>query len=188
MKRPILIALLTVASLQVLAATTDARPTRVVHKGPHGRTTVVVHRSFPIRRHLPAVVVRPPRAAVIVTPGVYLAPLVWRPAVVTLPAKNDLVWEDAETLTKDDDWTDFTLNVNNTGRKMFMRIEGTAQLNFAEVVFANGDAQVVDFDEKVKGAGVYSLLDFADGRKVGYVRVVARAKTDEARIVAYMAK
>jgi hypothetical protein len=188
MKRLALIVLVAAASLQVLTPLAEARPARVVHKGPRGRTTVVVHRSFPIRRALPVVVVRPPRAAVVVTPGVYLAPLVWRPAVVTLPAKTDLVWEDAETLTKDDDWTDFTLNVNNTGRRLFIKIEGTAQLNFAEVVFANGDAQVVDFDEKVNGAGVYSLLDFADGRKVAYVRMVARAKTDEARIVGYMAK
>lgn len=188
MKRLALIALLTLMSLQILGPSAEARPARVVHKSPRGRTTVVVHRSFPIRRHLPTVVVRPPRAAVVVTPGVYLAPLVWKPAIVTLPAGTDLVWEDAETLNKDDDWTEFTLNVNNTGRRMFLKIEGTAQLNFAEVVFANGDAQVVDFDEKVRGAGVYSLLDFADGRKVAHVRMVARAKTDEARIIATMAK
>jgi hypothetical protein len=190
MKRILLAAsvLLALMGLQIAAPTADARPARVVHRGPHGHATVVVHRGFPIRRHLPAVIVRPPRAAVALAPRVYLAPVVWRPAVVALPFRSDLVWEDGETLAKDDDWTDFTLNVNDAGRKLFMRIEGTAQLNFAEVVFANGDAQVVDFNESTRGAGVYSLLDFADGRKVAYVRMVARARTPKARIVGYMAK
>jgi hypothetical protein len=46
----------------------------------------------------------------------------------------------------------------------------------------------VDFDHKTAGAGIYSLLDFADGRRVSYVRMVARARTKEVRIVGVMAK
>ena len=34
------------------------------------------------------------------------------------------------------------------------------------MIFTNGNVQVVDFDEKTHGAGLYSLLDFADGRRV----------------------
>jgi hypothetical protein len=169
----------------------------VVHKGPRGKTivhkgprrTVVVHRAFPLRRTLPVVVVRPARAAVRVAPRVFLAPFVWAPLVVVAPAPTLLVWEDGETLDEADDWTEFTLSVNDRGRKMYLQVvSGSAQLNFAEVVFENGDAQVVDFAETTHGAGHYSLLDFKDGRKVDHVRVVARSKSEKARVVLKMAK
>jgi hypothetical protein len=159
----------------------------VVKRGPH-RTRVVVHRSWPLRRPLPVVVVRPARRAVVVAPALFLAPVVWTAAVVTLPDRDRVVWEDAETIAKDDDWTEFTLNVEDRGERLLIEVAGRAQLNFAEVVFDNGDAQVVDFDEKTHGSGVYSLLDFKDGRKVDHVRMVARAKSDEARIVLRMVK
>ena len=65
---------------------------------------------------------------------------------------------------------------------------GKVQFDWAEVVFENGDAQVVDFAEKAHGPGLYSLLDFRDGRKVDHVRLVARAKSREARVVLKMEK
>ena len=187
MKRAVLIPAMCVALVLQLAPPASARRVRVVHRGPH-RTTVIVHRGFPIRRALPLCVVRPPRVAVVVAPSVYLAPVVWTAAVVSLPPRDLLVWEDSETLTRDDDWTDFTLNVNDRGTRLFLEIDGKAQVEFAEVVYANGEAVAVDFAQGTRGAGTYSLLDFADGRKVSHVRMVARAKSDEARLVVRMAK
>jgi hypothetical protein len=37
--------------------------------------------------------------------------------------------------------------------------------------------------EWTRGPGLYPLLDFRDGRKVDHVRLVARAKSDNARVV-----
>jgi hypothetical protein len=65
---------------------------------------------------------------------------------------------------------------------------GKVQADWAEVVFENGDTRVVDFEEKTHGPGLYSLLDFRDGRRVDHVRIVARAKSDEARVVLRMEK
>lgn len=183
MKRWVIGLCLAVLCLEMAAPAFAAR--RVVHRGRRGHTKVVVHRGFPLRRALPVVVVRPPRVAVRVAPAVFLAPVVWTAAVVaTAPAPNLLVWEDAETLTKDEDWTEFTLNCDQRGNKLYLEIAaGKAQFNFAEIVFENGDTQVVDFNEKTHEPGLYSLLDFKDGRKVDHVRMVARAKSDEARVV-----
>lgn len=162
--------------------------TTVVHRGPH-RTTVVVHRHFPIRRPLPVVVVRPPRVAVRIAPAVYLPPIVWVGTVVAPPAPSLLVWEDGETLDRDDEWVDFTLSVNDRGRKLYLDVvAGRVQLSFAEVVFENGDTRVVDFNDATRGRGLYGLLDFADGRMVDHVRVVAQAKTESAQLVVRMAK
>jgi hypothetical protein len=47
---------------------------------------------------------------------------------------------------------------------------------------------VVDFAAKTREPGLYELLDFKDGRKVDHVRMVARAQSDEARIVLKMEK
>lgn len=164
-----------------------ARRRVVVRHRPH-RAAVVIHRGFPLHRRLPVVVVRPARRAVVVRPAVFLAPVVWTAGVVALPPRERLGWEDSEMLARDDDWTEFTLHVGDRGSKLFLELLGRTQLNFAEVVYENGDAQVVDFNEKTRGPGIYSLLDFPDGRKVSHVRMVARARSDEAKVTLRMAK
>src|SRR5262245_14731870 len=182
MKRIVLVALVALATLHV-AAPAFAGRARVVHRGPHGRNTVVVvHRGFPLHRRLPVVVVRP-APVVRIAPRVFLAPVVWTVAVIdAMPAAYAPVWEDSETLSCDDGWTEFTLNADQRGFKLYLQVGGRVQFNFAEVVFENGDTQVVDFGEKTHGTGLYSLLDFKDGRKVDHVRVVARSASGDATV------
>jgi len=192
MKRMLLVLLLAVVGMQMVdVPAADAARKVVVRKNRH-RTTVVVHKGWPLRRRARVVYVHTPRVTVRVTPARYVTPVVFVGTVVVVkdrPAKSVIVWEDGETLTKDEDWTEFTLDCNETGRKLWIEIaKGKVQADWAEVVFANGDATVIDFKEKTHGTGLYSLLDFADGRKVDHVRVVARARTDEARVVLRMQK
>ena len=171
--------------LVLVALTADAARVRVTHRGPRGRrTTVTVHRGFPIHRTLPNVVVRGP--VVRVAPAVYLSPVVFTAAVVaTVP--HGQVWRGAEELEREDGWTDLTMNVDARGDKMYLQIDrGAAQISFAEVVFENGEAQVVDFNDRVYGKGVYSLLDFRNGRKIDHVRIVAQAETKETEITLHL--
>ncbi|HUP63084.1 MAG TPA: hypothetical protein VNA69_22020 [Thermoanaerobaculia bacterium] len=184
MKRTIVASLL---GALILSLAADANAGRVVaRKGPRG-TRVTVHRSFPIRRTLPHVVVRP-APVVRIAPAVYLAPVVFTAAVVaSLPPENTRVWTGAEGLDRDEGWTDFTMNVDRRGDRMVLEIDrGAAQISFAEVVFENGDAQVVDFNDRAHATGAYSLLNFSDGRKVDHVRVVAKATTRESVIRLYL--
>ena len=189
MKRWTMLCLLLILGLSAFEPAFGARRV-VVRRGPHRRTTVVVHRGWPIRRPLRAVVVRPVRVAYRVTPAVFLAPVVFTGVMVaTAPAHDVMVWEDGETLAKDEDWTEFSLNCDNRGTKLWLQVvAGKAQFDWAEVVFENGDTQVVDFAERTHDVGLYSLLDFRDGRKVDHVRLVARAKTPETRVVLKMEK
>lgn len=187
------IAMLMLLGIQIAEPAFAARRVVVRHRGgPHHRTTVVVHRGWPLRRPARAVVIHPARVTVRVAPVTFLAPVVFTGVVIaaaSAPAKDILVWEDGETLAKDEDWTEFTLNCDARGTKLWYEVAaGKVQADWAEVVFENGDTQVVDFAEKSHGAGLYPLLDFKDGRKVDHVRMVARAKTDEARIVLRMEK
>ncbi len=188
MKRLMMIVLVAAVAGQLAAPdpASAARRVRVVHRGPYHRTVVVVHRGWPLRRPLPVVVVHPVRRAVVVAPVVFLAPVVWTGRVATLPDHDRLVWEDGETLSREEGWTEFTLNADARGDALFLEVRGKAQIDFAEVVFENGDTQVVDFSQRTRGAGIYSLLDFRDGRRVSHVRMVARARSDEARLVLRM--
>ncbi len=167
---------------------------RVVVRGGVGRkrTVVVVHRGWPVRRSLRAVYVHPVRVAPRVTVLRYGRPLMFTSALIAVdarPAADRIAWEDAETLSKNEDWTEFTLNCDARGKKLWLDITaGRIQFDWAEIVFESGDARVVDFAEKTHGEGLYSLLDFADGRKVDHVRVVARAKSETARVALRMEK
>ena len=181
MKRALTIALAAVIVLSA-AFESDARVVRV-RRGPAGRVRVTTRPGFPIRRTLPTVVVRG-GTVVRVAPRVYLGPVAFTAvALATLPPANVRVWTATEDLNKEDGWTDLTMDIDRRGTRLVMEIdEGPAQISFAEVVFENGEAQVVDFDDRVHRQGAYTLLDFKDGRKVDHVRVVAKAQRDETEI------
>jgi hypothetical protein len=164
-----------------------ARRVVVRHRGP--RTTLVVRRGFPIRRPLPrTVIVRRVRRPIVAERVVFLAPMVWVGTGVALPPRERLEWQDAETVYRDEDWVECNFDVGDRGAALYVELDGRAQFNFAEVTFGNGEVQVVDFQNYTRGGGVYRLLDFADGRRVESVRMVARAKSDEARLKLYMLK
>ena len=174
---------------------TPALARRVVvydrYEGPR-RTTVVVHRGWPLVRPARVVVVRPAVIAVRVTPRVYLRPVLWTSIAVTAataPAPAMLAWTDGATLAENDDWTEFTLNVDQRGHRLWYEVtNGEVQADWAEVVFANGETQVVDFAEHTQGPGLYPLLDFANGRRIDHVRIVARATTPDAHVVLRLEK
>lgn len=173
-----------------LTITAPAFARRVKVRQTRHRTVVVVRRGWPLRRPSRTVFVHPARVAFRVQPGTYLAPVVFAGvivAAVAVPVHEALVWEDGETLDKDDEWSEFTLNCDTRGTRLWLEVmHGKVQVDWAEVVFENGDTRVVDFAEKTHGPGVYSLLDFRDGRMVDHVRMVARAKSDQARVVLRM--
>jgi len=153
------------------------------------RVNVRLGAGHPIHRPHRTVVVRPVRPGVVVrTTGVkFVAPVAFMRTVVTLPPRQRITWEDSETIHRREDWVDTTLHVNNRGDKLFLSIDGRAEVDFAEVYFQNGQVQVVDFREQNLSPGRYSLLNFADGRHVDSVRVIARARTKETRLTVLLA-
>jgi hypothetical protein len=166
------------------------RPRPVVVHRPVRHTRVVVHAGHPLRRALPdRVVVRPARRTVVVgAPLTFLPALTWTAVAASLPERERLVWEDAEVITRDEGWVDTNFGVDGRGDALFLQVGGSAQLSFAEVAFSNGNVQVVDFNDRTHGDGVYRLLDFADGRHVKTVRLLAKSNRDETRLAVYLSK
>lgn len=162
----------------------------VVVRRPIARTRLVVRTGHPLRRTLPAsVVVRPARRTVVVNrPLVYLPSVPWTRTVVALPARERLVWQDSETIASEEEWVDTNFGIDQSGNALLLEIDGKARLNFVEVTFANGNVQVVDFNEHTHGSGIYKLLDFADGRHVSTVRILAKSESDETKLAVYLSK
>jgi len=172
----------TIVTVSLLLATTIAA-------FPAVRVNVRLGAGHPLRRPARTVVVRPARPAVVVPARVtYVAPVVWTRAVVTAPGRDRLVWEDSETIRRNEDWVDSHFSVNNRGERLYLTTRGRAEVDFAEVYFENGQVQVVDFREAVLQPGTHLLLDFKDGRKVDSVRVIARARGQQAQLTVLMAK
>lgn len=173
------------------------RPPVVIRRAP-----VVTHRNWPLKRAPRPVIVRPPRGGVRVRvePRVFLPAIVFGGVVVGNRhqrgyryddgrgySRDGLAWQDSETLYREDDWTEFTLDCNARGTKLWFEIfDGRVQADWAEVVFENGEVQVVEFPERTLGPGLYQLLDFRDGRRVDYVRMVAKAASREAQLTLWL--
>jgi hypothetical protein len=180
----------TMAATVLLSSEAAAQRRRAVVRVRHPRAALIVRPGHPIRRVMPAaVVVRPARRAVIVSaPLVFLPAVAWSATVVSAPPRERLLWQDSETIESDDGWVDTNYGIDASGDALYLDIGGRAQLNFAEVTFANGNVQVVDFNEKTHGPGLFKLLDFSDGRHVKTVRVLAQSRTDETKLSVYLAK
>jgi hypothetical protein len=169
----------------------------VVHQGPHGRTVVhqgprgkvVIHQGFPIARPLPLVYVRAPRVVVRVTPRIFLPRLAFPAVVVRVrPVATRVVWHQAVVLRRDDEWLEDTLVVTHAGTHLYFEVaDGPARVSFAEVVYDNGETQVVDFDDKVYQPGFYGLIDLPQSRGIDHVRLVAAAGGDTAGISLHLA-
>jgi len=186
MNKKLLVALLLTAFVAV--ETEAARRVVTRTRTPRGvRTRVVVRPGFPIRRTLPNVVIRT-GPVVRVAPAVYLGAVAFTAVTLAaLPPADARVWTGAEELQREDGWTDFTLDTDRRGDRLVLEVEkGAAQVSFAEVVFENGEAQVVDFNDKVLSRGYYGLLNFKNGRKIDHVRVVAQASSRETEIKVHL--
>jgi hypothetical protein len=121
-------------------------------------------------------------------PQVYLPAVTWRAAVASLPARERLIWQDSETIAREEGWVDTNFGIDKSGDALFLDVDGKAKLNFAEVTFSNGNVQVIDFNEKTHGSGVYRLLDFADGRHVSTVRVLAKSESVVTKLAVYLSR
>lgn len=174
----------------LLSPVASGQRRRVVVRHPVRHTRLVIHARHPIRRVLPpAVVVRPARRPVVVgAPLVFLSALAWTSTVVPMPTRERLVWQDSEVIERDEGWVDTNFGIDSPGNALFLEINGKAALNFAEVTFANGNVQVVDFNERSHETGIYTLLDFADGRHVKTVRIVGKSESENTKLVVYLSR
>ncbi|HEV8484388.1 MAG TPA: hypothetical protein VGV87_12665 [Blastocatellia bacterium] len=189
-KRNLLLFAITMVFAFGFSLESSAQHRRVVVRNRPHRTTLVVRTGHPIRRRLPATVVvrQAHRAVVVGAPLVFLPGLRWTASVVTLPARDRLAWQDSEVIESDEGWVDTNFGIDSSGNALFLEIDGKAELNFAEITFANGNVQVVDFNEETHGKGIYKLLDFADGRHVKTVRILALSKSEDTKLNVYLSK
>ena len=184
--------LLLLAGVGLQCGNSMAEARNVVRSTAQRRTLVEVPAGWPLSRPARSVVVHPPRSDVRASCTSFLPVSISTGttiAAVATPTRDLVAWEDGETLMRGEDWTQFTLNGDALGRQMVLEIPGgRVQLDWAEIVFNDGATQVVDFGEKTYAPGLYSMVDFAEGRQFAHVRVVARARTDEAKLTLRMLK
>lgn len=101
--------------------------------------------------------------------------------------RERLTWSDSVYLYGEEGWVEFVLDCNAWGQRLWIEVrDGRADLDWAEVVFGNGESQVIDFSDRSLGPGLYPLLDFRNSRRVDHVRMVAQAATYEVGIILRM--
>ena len=152
------------------------------------RSRVVVRPGHPLARaRTRAVVVRAPRRTVVVgAPLVFLPVAVFAAAVFTLPPRERLLWQDTETIHRDEGWVESNFGVDERGDALYFEISGRADLDFADVAFENGEVQALDFNGRTHANGIYRLLDFHGRRHVKTVRLVARSKSADTTFRVYL--
>ena len=152
------------------------------------RNRIVVRPGHPVARaaRLNVVVHTAHKAVVVTAPLVFLPVIAIGAVAVTLPPRERLIWQDTETITRDEDWVESNFGVDDRGDALYLQIEGSVQLNFADVTYENGEVQVLDFNERTHGSGTYRLYEIPGVRNVKTVRLVARARSDEATLRLYL--
>lgn len=181
---------------QVTKPSRPARPGREQTVRPERppRRRSELHPNWPIKRPPRETILRRRRDRDRIPPILFLPPVFFGGIVIDNRydprygyRRDRLTWADSETLYREDDWVEFVLDCNARGEKLWFEVrDGRVRIEWAEIVFENGEAQVVDFSERSIGPGLYVLLDFRDGRRVDHVRMVAQAATREVELTLRM--
>ncbi|HTQ45653.1 MAG TPA: hypothetical protein VMI75_23000 [Polyangiaceae bacterium] len=177
-------ALIALAFAVLQGSPRTALAARALRPMPDARPApVAVGPGFPIVRDQPYVIAHRAPIHLRVRPTLYLPLALWRPVAVRRVPAERLAWRDSEPLAIAEGWTETSFDCNQPGRHLDLElVSGRVQIDFIEVVFENGDCQVIDFANRSHAPGVYSLLDLGEVRTVDHVRVIARARSDMARI------
>jgi len=164
---------------------TEARRHDKELRGP-GRSQAALFKGWPLKRDAHVVLVRPAKSDARIEPRSYLATVTPGRRIGmkgAAPARINVLWEDSLSLSRDDYWTQLTLPSGTRGTRLWLDLRGgKAKFDWAEVVYDNADAQVVDFKERTLAPGLYSLLDPDAPRTVNHVRLVARATAKQSRV------
>jgi hypothetical protein len=109
-----------------------------------------------------------------VWPAVWLPVIFWAGPYAVDPWMEGAVWQDAQPMDDPDQWAETDFDVDGPGSDLVLDVTGQVALDWAEIVFADGTTQVVDFKNTTVESGTYSLLDWRESRRVDHIRMMAR--------------
>ena len=93
------------------------------------------------------------------------------------------------TLYRADDWTGVFARLQHPRRKALVRSpRGQGPGGLGRGGLRNGEAQVVEFPKHSLNPGIYPLLDIPEGRRVDYVRMVAKTTSPRANLTLWLSR
>jgi hypothetical protein len=122
---------------------------------------------------------------------VFFPLIVWVPVIYVVPvAINDnvavappaSVWQSTSEVDPDDGWTELMFGVPNGGTQLLLSTDSPAAFDFAEIVYQDGSAQVVDLSGPPRDPGVYNLAALDPTRLIDHVRIIAQATDGVANV------
>lgn len=161
---------------------------------PSPRQAPEISTGWPLKRPLYPVIVRRRRDHDRVRSLRFLPPLFFGAVVVggmhddrSRYDRHRLSWSDSERIYREEGWVEIVLDCDAWGDMLWLEIlDGRARVDWAEIVFSDGEAQVVDFNDRSLGPGLYRLLDYRGERRVDHVRLVAMATTRDVLLILRM--
>lgn len=101
------------------------------------------------------------------------SPLPPPPAAQPIP-RHRTVWQHGDTLRQDDDWVESTFSVDEEGGRLILSVQGSVEVQSAQVQFADGQTRSLQVRNQPYGNGEYLLLDFGQMQQVQSVNLVGR--------------
>jgi hypothetical protein len=87
-----------------------------------------------------------------------------------------------QNLGLEEGWRPIGFSVGEPVSGLYLRVWGRVQFDRAEIVFRDGELEVVDLRQCVRSGGLYVLTEFDARREVMGVRMVVRARSDFAYV------
>lgn len=84
-------------------------------------------------------------------------------------------WHRGRTLRQNDDWVETTFSVEEEGNKLLLVVQGSVEIQSAEVQFANGQTQPIPVRSQSYGNGEFLLLNFGSTQSVQSISLTGRS-------------
>ena len=85
-------------------------------------------------------------------------------------------------LEQSEAWQTYGFEVSDSGLGLFLDLTGSIEFRVARVTFADGTVRDVDLRDARRSDGLFELVTFASEERIHAVRLVARARSPQAKI------
>jgi hypothetical protein len=119
------------------------------------------------------IIIRPfARRPVIFAPGFPVAPrqvVIEEPTIISQPVPQSYASSGLSNLYNRDGWVNIDVPVEQSGRRLYLNLNGEAKLDYAEIKFGDGQVERVNLHNQVYNGGNIEIADFGHNRHVSSV-------------------
>lgn len=129
------------------------------------------------------IIIRPfARRAVIFAPVAPRPVVIEEPTIINQPVQQSYASSGSYNIYSRDGWVNIDVPVEQSGRRLYLNLDGEAKFDYAEIKFGDGQVERVNLHNQVYNGGNIEIANFGRNRHVSSVDLRARSDSNRSHL------